>query len=330
MEKQKFYVILLNLGGPRTQDEIRPFLRNLFRDPYILKIPGGKVLRPIIAELIVRLREKKSKGYYNLIGGSSPLYDIMLSQASALKTALKDEYDANVLIGMRYCSPSTAEALRSVPDGAKMVVIPMYPHFSETTTASSIFDLYNAIRQSGKKIEIDIIPDFYLNEDYISCCVEMINNAFDQSGDIDPNKTVLMFSAHSAPQSIVAAGDPYYWQTRASVSEIMKTISIKIRHYLSFQSKVGPTKWLLPATDALIERLALEGIENLIVFPISFTADNLETDYEMDILFKNIAHKAGIRSFKRISSLNVHPLFIECLKNLTIESWNRLSKPKFL
>lgn len=325
MAKEKVNILLLNLGGPRSREEIRPFLRNLFRDPYIIRIPGGAVMRPVLAEIISRVRHTKSSKYYDLIGGYSPLYDIMQKQAAALKEALSGEFDAKVVIGMRYSDPDTESAIDKIPDGEKLIVLPMYPHFSETTTASSIYEFYRVLKKSGKKPVIDIITDFRTDPDYTGAFAKMINERMAKIDENSFKKLALVFSAHSTPRKLVEEGDPYYWHTQDTVAAIMEKVEKPADHFVSFQSKAGPTPWLEPATDDMIRELAGKGYDALIMVPVSFTADNLETLYEMDILFKGIADEVGIKYFERIPALNDDPVFIECLKKLVLESWKKLS-----
>ncbi|MFP4529387.1 MAG: ferrochelatase [Candidatus Kapaibacterium sp.] len=323
MQPDRLNILLINLGAPETPNEIRPFLRNLFCDPFIINIPGGKIFRPLLAEIISGARYKKSKKYYELIGGGSPLLEISRNQAAALEKLLSKHSNSSVRIGMRYSRPSIEDAIRGIPDGERLIVLPMYPQYSYTTTASSIAEFHRAMKKYDKSLNFSIIPDFRNHPAYLAACAGIINSHLCTSDLSNARKTALIFSAHSIPQKISDEGDPYLWQTRQSVSGIMQLLESPVEHYLSFQSKAGPSKWLEPDTEGLVAELGSHGCETMIMFPVSFTADNLETLYEMDILFKNIALKSGVKKFIRIPALNTDPLFIKCLYQIILSVWKK-------
>jgi protoporphyrin/coproporphyrin ferrochelatase len=321
--KEKIGVIFFNLGGPATLDEVRPFLYNLFCDIEIAQLPWKGLQKPL-AWLISTFRYKKSSGYYAQIGGGSPLRKITEQQAEALKTELaRRNIDVRVYIAMRHWHPSTEEAVEAMKsDGInRLVVLPLYPQFSISTTRGSTKHLFKVLGSHGglRQMRRHYITHWEDQPRYIDSLVETIEAARKKLPDQNPQATHILFSAHSIPESNLSKGDPYLDQTKRTVDLIVKQLPAKHPFTLSFQSKVGPVKWLEPATDVTIRRLAGEGVRQLLIVPVSFVSEHIETLYELDILYKNVATEAGIPHYTRAEAVNLNPTFIGALADLVEE-----------
>ena len=311
-------VILLNLGGPDSLQAVRPFLYNLFSDREIIRLGPAPMQKPL-AWLISTLRSPKTEKMYSQIGGKSPILDITRAQAVALEEALNKKSNSphsfKVYIGMRYWRPFTEEVVEQMSrDGIKKVIgLSLYPQYSVTTSGSSISEFRKAASRYG--MEIIIVDSWHNHPLYIEALVDVIKRGL-ASFERESNPHIL-FSAHSLPQKIIDQGDPYVDQTVETIREIEKLLPIT--WHLSYQSKSGPVKWLEPSTEDKLEELAHAGIKNVLVVPISFVSDHIETLYEIDILYKDLAGKLGI-NLKRTESLNDHPKFIAALQDIVEKS----------
>ncbi|MBA4372080.1 MAG: ferrochelatase [Thermodesulfovibrio sp.] len=323
-------ILLLNLGGPDSLEAVRPFLYNLFSDREIIRL-GPSFMQKPLAWLISTLRHGKTESFYSLIGGKSPILDITAAQAKALEELLNRKYDEGqkawvkgqetggnefrVFVGMRYWYPFTEEAVAGISAAniTKIVAIGLYPHYSVATTGSSLSSLQKAV--AGLPLEVHSVQSWYDHPLYIDALVEKIKNglASFKSGEAVP----VLFSAHSLPQKFIEDGDPYVDHIQGTIRAVLQ--KIPLQHHLSYQSKSGPVAWLEPSTEEMIERLAKEGVRNLLVVPISFVSDHIETLYEIDILYKRMAEEHGIE-LRRIESLNTTPLFIEALADIALKA----------
>ena len=334
MKNKTIGVILLNLGGPDSIQAVKPFLYNLFSDRQIIRL-GPSFMQQPLAWLISTTRSKKTEQYYKLIGGKSPILEITTAQAKALEKLLNGLGDKNskfsgamsfrVYTGMRYWRPFIEDAvLQMQKDGIKKVIaLSLYPQYSIATSGSS-FSKFNEVA-SHFQMETACVESWYNNTYYIDALVDVIGKGLGSffpsspAGNSSFNDVLVLFSAHSLPQKIIAQGDPYVDQTMGTIQEITKRLNIKWR--LSYQSKSGPVKWLAPSTEDKIQELAKEGVKNILMVPISFVSDHIETLYEIDILYKNLAGALGVQ-MKRTESLNTHPVFIEALKDIVLKTLN--------
>ncbi|MFZ5997687.1 MAG: ferrochelatase [Nitrospirota bacterium] len=308
-------VILLNLGGPDSLSAVKPFLYNLFSDRDIIRL-GPSFLQKPIASLIINLRAKKTMEAYRLIGGKSPLLDITTAQARALEHSLNERrlpQSFKIYIGMRYWHTFTEESLEQMYRVGirKIIALTLYPHYSIATTGSSLKQFKEAAAKYP--IEYSCITSWYNHPIYIDALVEHINKGLAYFKE----KPAVLFSAHSLPQKFIDAGDPYVREVQGTINEITKRIAIE--WYLSYQSKTGPVKWLEPSTEQMLHELAGKGVKNLLVVPISFVSDHIETLFEIDILYKEMAQEFGI-TLKRMESLNASPRFIEALADLVMSN----------
>jgi ferrochelatase len=316
-------VLLLNLGGPEKLEDVRPFLYNLFSDPEIIRLPSPWLQKPL-AWLISTLRSKKSEDNYKEIGGGSPLLKITEAQAQALQANLSEQgIDIQVYVGMRYWHPFTEEAIAKIKEDniQKLVILPLYPQFSISTSGSS-FRIMEEMWKSDshlQKIEYTLIPSWYDHQGYLAAMSDLIKQELQQFEN--PDQVHIFFSAHGVPKSYVTeAGDPYQKEIEECTDLILKTLNTANPHTLAYQSKVGPVEWLKPYTEDALKELGEQNIKDLLVVPISFVSEHIETLQEIDLEYREVAEEVGISNFKRVPALNTHPVFIEALSNLTTEA----------
>ena len=316
-------VLLLNLGGPEQLSDVRPFLYNLFSDPEIIRIPIAALQKPL-AWIISTSRAKKSQANYQKIGGGSPLRRITEEQARALETQLRVQgEDARVYIGMRYWHPFTEEALAQIEkdDIEQLVILPLYPQFSISTSGSS-FRLIEKIWSENPQLkppQYTVIADWYKEPGYLQAMTELIATEIDKCPN--PDRAHVFFSAHGVPVSYVEeAGDPYQSEIEECTELIMKTLGRQNDRSLAYQSKVGPIEWLKPYTEDAIVELAAKGVTELVVVPISFVSEHIETLEEIDIEYREIAEEAGIHTFNRVPALDTNPIFIQTLVDLVLRA----------
>ncbi|KKJ00318.1 ferrochelatase [Prochlorothrix hollandica] len=316
-------VLLLNLGGPERIEDVRPFLFNLFSDPEIIRLPFPWLQKPL-AWFISLSRSRRSEANYQLIGGGSPLRRITQEQATALQETLhRCDIDATVYIGMRYWHPFTEEAVARIKRDRldRLVILPLYPQFSISTSGSS-FRLLELLRQQDegfRHLDYTVVPSWYRRPGYLKTMAELIAQELDRHPN--PDQVHVFFSAHGVPVSYVEeAGDPYQREIEDCTRRIMDTLQRPNPYTLAYQSRVGPVEWLKPYTEAAMEDLAARGVRDLLVVPISFVSEHIETLQELDIEFREQAEEAGIENFSRVPALNTHPGFIQDLAELVQES----------
>ena len=324
----KTAVILLNLGAPESLDDIKPFLSNLFNDPDIIDLPMGKILRPILAWNITRKRLPESMQIYEKIGGGSPLRRLSQKQAEALESKLSENGDFKVYIAMRYWYPFTETAVEElIAEGIKKVILlPLYPQYSITSTGSSLHEFERVIKKRRDAgIEFKLIHDYHDFPSYIDALTEKIREGVAKFNGIGDDDLHLLFSAHGVPVSVIEKGDPYEKQVRATVDLAVAKLENRNPHSISFQSRVTKVEWLGPATDKIIPELGKNGVKNLLVIPVAFVNDHSETLFELGIFNRDLATKAGIERYEVMPALNDSPKFISALKELVhqgMESWN--------
>jgi protoporphyrin/coproporphyrin ferrochelatase len=316
-------VLLLNLGGPEQLSDVRPFLFNLFSDPEIIRIPIAAFQKPL-AWIISTSRAKKSRANYQKIGGGSPLRRITEAQARALESQLRSQgEDAKVYIGMRYWHPFTEDAIAQIKQDniEQLVILPLYPQFSISTSGSSfrtIEKIWNENPQL-KPPQYTVIADWYQEPGYLQAMTELIAIEIDKCPN--PDRAHVFFSAHGVPVSYVQeAGDPYQAEIEECTKLIMQTLGRKNEYSLAYQSKVGPIEWLQPYTEDAIVELANQGVAELVVVPISFVSEHIETLEEIDIEYREIAEAAGIHTFNRVPALDTNPVFIQTLVDLVLRA----------
>lgn len=308
----KTAVLLLQMGGPDSLSAIEPFLYNLFSDRDIIRI-GPAFLQPAIARFIARRRSKKVMEYYKKIGGKSPIRELTERQGADLEAVLGEGY--RCFVAMRYSKPDSAEALAAIArEGiTNVIALSLYPHYSRATVGSSINELEREQKKSATPFSISYIRQFYDNPSYIAALAEKIERGL--SGFPERGTVQLVFSAHGLPQSFIDSGDLYLGHIQETVRLTMERFG-GISHHLAFQSRAGPVKWLEPSTEAKIAELAAAGCKQLLMVPLSFVSDHIETLYEIDIQYREEATALGIVDFRRTEALNSSPAFISCLAEL--------------
>ena len=311
----KLAVVLFNLGGPDAPEAVEPFLRNLFSDPAIITLPA--IARLPLAWLIARRRAPIARRIYGHIGGRSPIFEETRQQANALEKALsKDGLEAKAFVAMRYWHPFARGAAQAVkafkPD--KIVLLPLYPQYSTTTTASSLKDWARAARKTRLEIPTSRICCYPWETGFVTAACAKIREAMADAPQGVPYR--LLLSAHGLPKRIVQKGDPYQGQVEQSAAAIVKALDMPgLEPVICYQSRVGPLEWIGPATDAEIIRAGKDG-KGVIVAPIAFVSEHSETLVELDIEYRHLARESGVPDYRRAATVGTHPDFIQGLAGL--------------
>jgi protoporphyrin/coproporphyrin ferrochelatase len=311
-------IVLFQLGGPDTLEAIQPFLFNLFCDPDIIDFPFARIGRRPLAKLISTTRAKKVQHHYSVIGGGSPIRKFTEMQARALESRLRSlGLNAHCVVAMRYWHPFTSEAIQQLQGAGcdEVVLLPLYPHYSRTTTGSSMNEWS---RQFRGGIPVYRIDSFYRDKMYLDSLIEKIDQALSRFSA--PDRPEIVFSAHSLPQSIIDGGDPYQSQVEETVKLLMRRGAWANHHRVCYQSKVGASKWLQPSLHRTLRDLASENVQEVCIVPISFVSDHVETLGEIDHEARELASELGIRQFEMTSGLNDSPKFIEALARLVLRA----------
>jgi ferrochelatase len=321
----KVAVVCFQLGGPDSLDAVEPFLYNLFCDPDIIPLPLGSLFRKPLAKWISSRRKGHVRRAYEEIGGRSPIRLLTDRQARALEQMLQPHMDARVVVAMRYWHPFTSEAVAQLRGFAfdELVLLPLYPQYSLATTGSSLNEWNRQYRPDGRPVHL--IECFYRHQLYLDSLAEKISvglSHFDSPDAVD-----LIFSAHGLPMSFIERGDPYQKQIEETVRLVMARGGWRNPHFLCYQSKVGRAKWLEPSLLEMIEARAAAGSPCLLVCPIAFVTEHIETLHEINIEARQQATALGVRQFEMVPSLNDSPLFIAALADLVFEAVGVPSRP---
>ncbi len=315
----KLAVVLFNLGGPDSPSAVEPFLKNLFCDPFILPLPAW--LREPLAKLIAKRRTPTAQAIYEQIGGKSPILEETEAQARALEQQLfLRGVEARVFIAMRAWKPMSDETARSVADFGpeRVVLLPLYPQFSTTTSASSLSAWHAAAAKAGLTAEHRRVCCYPWNEGFIAGLADRVRLSMSQR---KPELSYrVLFSAHGLPKRIVIRGDPYRWQIERTVGALVHELADSSLDWrISYQSRVGPLKWLEPATDAEVRRAGAEG-KGVIVVPVAFVSEHSETLVELDIDYARIAREAGAPDYLRAATVGTCEVFIRGLGDLVLRA----------
>ncbi len=316
-------VVMLNLGGPAELTDVGPFLEELFADREIIQLPMQKWLGPFIA----RRRTPAVQRNYADIGGGSPLLEWTSLQGREMCLRLDELSPATAphkpYVAFRYSEPSSEAALRQMAaDGVeRAVAFTQYPQFSCATTGSSLNELWRAARRLGLQdaFEWSVIDRWPTHELFLEAMTATVRQGLEAFDPAERDNVVLLFSAHSLPMSIVNRGDAYPLEVGATVHEVLKRLGGRYEHLLSYQSEVGPVPWLGPPTESVIEELGAKKRRHVLVVPIAFTSDHIETLHELDIEYGELAHKVGISGYRRAPALNDMPLFLDALAEIVAE-----------
>ena len=325
--KKKIAVVLFNLGGPDQLSSVKPFLFNLFNDPAIIGAPS--VIRYFLAKLISKRREKTAQEIYSFMGGKSPILEQTINQAETLEKKLKGEENVyKVFISMRYWKPFVNETIKKVInwDPQEVILLPLYPQFSTTTSGSSMVSWRDAALKNKYQIPTKIICCYPTEENFILAHTKSIKNTLNKiKNNKDQKQNIkLLFSAHGLPEKIINKGDPYQNQVEKTVNKIIENINEKeITYTICYQSKVGPLKWIGPSTESEIIKAARDK-KTIVLIPIAFVSEHSETLVELDIEYKEIAKINGCKRYYRVPALGINKDFINSLYDLILTKSNNL------
>ena len=316
MSKKKIGVVLFQLGGPDSPDAVEPFLYNLFCDPDIINFPLAFLARRPLARYISHRRAGVVRSHYDAIGGRSPIRLLTERQACKLERALEPEFHARCWVAMRYWHPLSAEAAGAVRSASldALILLPLYPQYSFATTVSSLKEWNRVYSPATDSPPAILVEEFHTHPIYIQALVEKIEASFTHFDD--PRKVHLLFSAHGLPLSLIERGDPYQRQVEETMRAVLTRGGWPNASTLCYQSRVGRQKWLEPSLDQTIPRLAQAGEKHLMVIPISFVTEHIETLHEINIEARHKALAAGIEQFEMMPALGDSPRFIEAITGL--------------
>ena len=307
-------VVLFNLGGPDSPAAIEPFLRNLFSDPAIISLPT--IVRRPLARLLARRRARVAEDIYGKIGGRSPILPQTEAQAEALAATLARRLPSAVVrcfVAMRYWHPMADAVARDVAawQPERVVLLPLYPQLSTTTSESSVRDWFRAALDAGLTVPTQTICCYPELPGLIDSAAALIRPHLEASMAGGPTR--LLLSAHGLPKKVIARGDPYAWQVERSARAIVAALGVaELDSSVCYQSRVGPLEWIGPSTDAEIERAGRDG-KSVVLFPVSFVSEHSETLVELDIEYAELAHRNGVPAYRRVPALGVAPAFIDGL-----------------
>jgi ferrochelatase len=320
MSKVKTGIVMMNLGGPANLDEVEPFLLELFADREIIQLPFQSWLGPFIA----RRRAPKVRGLYQKIGGGSPILRYTRAQGEGMVARLDrlspETAPHGYYVAFRYVQPKSEDALRAMAqDGVeRAVAFTQYPQFSCSTTGSSLNELWRAADRTGLRdaFEWSIIDRWPVHSGFVDAMAETVRDGLQQFDPAQRDQVPLLFSAHSLPLDVIDRGDAYPQEVGASVQAVVERLSLPNPYVLAYQSEVGPVRWLGPSTEKVIRRLGARGVKQLLVVPIAFTSDHIETLSELDLEYGEVAHQVGITSYRRTPALNDRPQFLDALADV--------------
>jgi ferrochelatase len=313
-------IVMMNLGGPANLEQVGPFLLELFADREIIQLPFQRWLGPFIA----KRRTPKVKGLYARIGGGSPILRYTEAQGRGMVERLDrlspETAPHGFYVAFRYVPPRSEDALRAMhADGVRRAVaFTQYPQFSCSTTGSSLNELWRAASRTGLRdaFEWSIIDRWPVHDGFIEAMTETVREGLTQFDAAERDRVTLLFSAHSLPLDVIDRGDAYPQEVGASVQRVVERLAAPNPYVLAYQSDVGPVRWLGPSTEQVIRRLGARGEKRLLVVPIAFTSDHIETLSELDLEYGEVAHRAGIREYRRTPALNERPRFMDALADL--------------
>lgn len=313
-------VVLLNMGGPDSIESIRPFLLNIFRDREIIRLPGGRIGQAALGRLIVRMRLREVQENYEKIGGRSPLFEWTRIQAVNLQAELDARLDDRpiVAMAMRYWEPTAGDTLETlVCAGVKRIVaLTLYPHYTRATTGSSVADFLAAAARLSDAPEIEVVDRWPDHPAYLDLWAAKLSAMLCGLEPEVRERVQLVVSAHGLPQRFVNRGDPYVDHVKVTMHGVLERLDDPPPAHLAFQSRTGPVKWIGPGTETVIQDLAAQGHDALVVWPISFVSDHIETTFEVGMLFRETAEDAGVRHYHVVPSFNGDTRFGAVLADL--------------
>ncbi len=314
-------VLLLNMGGPDRLDAVRPFLNNLFSDRGIIRLPGGRIGQALLGRIIVNARLKKVKQRYGLIGGGSPIVRWTTKQMNGLQRVLNDRMHDPPKVGMamRYWHPFADEALLDLNRAGveRTIGLTLYPHYTRATTGSSEVDLVEARDRLGLDMSVSFVSHWYDFPGFLDLWADILSAKLESLVNSVRRRVHIVVSAHGIPQKFVDGGDPYVDHVKETMEGVLSRLKDPPDAHLAFQSRSGPVKWVGPGTEDVIRELAASGIDALLLWPISFVSDHIETTYEVGMLFRDLAMEAGVSEYHVVPAFNDDDRFCSVLADLT-------------
>ena len=312
---EKTALVLLNMGGPDSLAAVEPFLYNLFSDRELIRLPAGALLQKPFAWLISFFRAKRVRLNYQAIGGKSPLLDWTNKQAAGIAQRLGANWVP--FVAMRYTAPRADETVRAIRAAGigRAVVLSMYPHYTSATSGSSVGDFRRAVAKIHPELELTVIEQWYDWPGYLDALANRIHQGLEKFHELLRDEVQILFSAHALPQKFIDDGDPYLDHVMATVRGTMERVGER-PWLLGFQSRSGPVQWMEPDTVAVMDQLAEEGKTAVLIVPISFVSDHIETLHEIDIEYRHHAELHGLRHYFRAPSLNDGADFLEAMAAL--------------
>jgi ferrochelatase len=316
---ERVAVVLFNLGGPDSPDALRPFLFNLFSDPDIFRLPMGWLTQKPFASLVSRRRAPEAAHGYAAIGGASPLLANTRKQADALARTLEKDGNFEIHICMRYWHPRARAVVQQLKASgiSRVILLPLYPQYSSTTSGSSYNEFQRECDRAHYRPQVSFVRQWYDQPDYLQAITDCLRREITHFPDPDPSKIEVLFSAHGLPRKLVEAGDPYETHIRATYEALCSRLNWP-RTTLCYQSRVGPLEWLRPYTDDVIRQKARDGTRQMLVYPIAFVSDHIETLYELGQTYAQLAQGLGVTHYRVTPALNDQPLLIQGLRRLVL------------
>ncbi len=324
IDKHRVAVVLFNLGGPDSKDAIEPFLKNFFTDPNIIRLPGP--LRRFVASRIAAKRSKREAGTsYGLLGDKSPLLENTMAQAKLLEDRLKqmNDFDYRVFVCMRYWHPMAPDVAKAVQeyDPSQIVLLPMYPQFSTTTTRSSFQTWDAACDDIDLMLPTATICCYPFADGFVQASADHIRTVYDKALAETGKAPRILMSAHGLPESVIKDGDPYQWQCEESAKKIIAATGLQNPDWaICYQSRVGPMKWIGPSTEDELRRAAADNVP-VVILPHAFTQEHVETLVEIEMEYRHVADQLGVPGFYRVPTVSTHPAFIDALATIVLERW---------
>jgi len=313
-------VILFNLGGPDKLESVEPFLFNLFNDPAIISIPS--IFRYPLAKFISKRRSSIATNIYKEIGNKSPILELTQDQAKSLENNLSKKDDYKCFVVMRCWHPRAYDVIKKVREynPEEIILLPLYPQFSAATSGSSINEWNDLCKKENYQVKTKTICCYPTESNFIASHVSLIKKTLQH---VENNNFKLIFSAHGLPENKIKKGDPYQWQVEQTVKEIMSKLKTEnLDHAISYQSRVGPMKWIGPSTDSEIIKYSKEK-KGIVIVPVAFVSEHSETLVELDIEYKKLAEKNGCSFYKRVPALGIEENFIKGLTELVLRPQTR-------
>jgi ferrochelatase len=316
----KKVIILFNLGGPDKLESVEPFLFNLFNDPAIISVPA--ILRYPLAKFISKKRAPIAKNIYQKIGNKSPILELTQDQAKSLEKNLSEKGNYKCFVVMRCWYPRATEVIKKVKeyDPEEVILLPLYPQYSAATSGSSIKEWNDLCKKENYKVKTKTICCYPTESNFIESHTNLIKKTIEK---LENNNFKLIFSAHGLPENKIKKGDPYQWQVEQTVQGIMdKLINENLDYIISYQSRVGPMKWIGPPTDEVIIKYSKEK-KGIVLVPVAFVSEHSETLVELDIEYKKLAEENGCSFYKRVAALGTEENFIKGLTEIVLKKETR-------